>query len=56
MLKRTGTDGSLLASLPWTLAALAFSLVPHVQDEGVGFRRCHQSKGAARRETGFDIR
>jgi len=31
MVKRTGTDGSLLASLPWTLAALAFSLAPHVQ-------------------------
>jgi transglutaminase-like putative cysteine protease len=30
MVKRTGTDGSLLASLPWTLAALAFSLAPHV--------------------------
>ena len=25
-----GTDGSLLASLPWTLAALTISLVPHV--------------------------
>ncbi len=31
MSKRMGTDGSLLASLPWTLAALAFSIVPHVQ-------------------------
>ncbi len=31
MVKRTGTDGSLLASLPWTLAALAFSLIPHIQ-------------------------
>lgn len=31
MAKRTGTDGSLLPSLPWTLAALAFSLAPHVQ-------------------------
>jgi transglutaminase-like putative cysteine protease len=31
MSKRAGTDGSLLASLPWTLAALAFSIVPHVQ-------------------------
>ncbi len=31
MAKRTGTDGSLLASLPWTLAALVFSLAPHVQ-------------------------
>ena len=31
MSKRTGTDGSLLASLPWTLAALAFSVLPHVQ-------------------------
>jgi len=29
--KRTGTDGSLLPSLPWTLAALAFSATPHVQ-------------------------
>jgi len=29
--KRTGTDGSLLASLPWTLGALAFSVVPHLQ-------------------------
>lgn len=26
-----GTDGSLLASLPWTLAALSVSLIPHVQ-------------------------
>jgi transglutaminase-like putative cysteine protease len=31
MARRTGTDGSLLASLPWTLAALAFALAPHVQ-------------------------
>ncbi|MFQ6004428.1 MAG: transglutaminaseTgpA domain-containing protein [Woeseia sp.] len=31
MAKRSGTDGSLLASLPWTLGALAFSLAPHVQ-------------------------
>ena len=31
MSTRSGTDGSLLASLPWTLAALAFSVVPHVQ-------------------------
>lgn len=31
MAKPRGTDGSLLASLPWTLAALAFSLAPHVQ-------------------------
>ena len=30
MAKPRGTDGSLLASLPWTLAALAVSLVPHV--------------------------
>jgi transglutaminase-like putative cysteine protease len=29
--KPRGTDGSLLLSLPWTLAALAVSLVPHVQ-------------------------
>ncbi|MGI9261344.1 MAG: transglutaminase TgpA family protein [Woeseiaceae bacterium] len=31
MSKRTGTDGSLLASLPWTLAALAFAVLPHLQ-------------------------
>ncbi len=31
MSKRIGTDGSLLASLPWTLGALAFSILPHVQ-------------------------
>lgn len=31
MAKPRGTDGSLLASLPWTLTALAFSLAPHVQ-------------------------
>jgi len=31
MTKPRGTDGSLLASLPWTLAALAVSLAPHVQ-------------------------
>ena len=30
MSKRSGTDGSLLASLPWTLGALAFSVLPHV--------------------------
>ena len=31
MSKPSGTDGSLLASLPWTLAALAFSVLPHIQ-------------------------
>ena len=31
MKKRNGTDGSLLASLPWTLAALTFALLPHLQ-------------------------
>ena len=31
MAKPRGTDGSLLASLPWTLAALAFALAPHGQ-------------------------
>ena len=31
MSKRSGTDGSLLTSLPWTLAAMAFSVIPHVQ-------------------------
>ena len=31
MKRRTGTDGSLLASLPWTLGALAFSVAPHIQ-------------------------
>jgi transglutaminase-like putative cysteine protease len=31
MSKRTGTDGSLLTSLPWTLGALAFSVIPHLQ-------------------------
>ena len=31
MRRRSGTDGSLLTSLPWTLAALAFSVLPHVQ-------------------------
>jgi len=30
MAKARGTDGSLLASLPWTLVALALSLLPHV--------------------------
>jgi transglutaminase-like putative cysteine protease len=30
MARARGTDGSLLASLPWTLLALAFSLLPHV--------------------------
>ena len=30
MARPRGTDGSLLASLPWTLAALAVALVPHV--------------------------
>ncbi len=31
MAKPRGTDGSLLASLPWTLAALAMAIAPHVQ-------------------------
>ncbi|HET6629938.1 MAG TPA: DUF3488 and transglutaminase-like domain-containing protein [Woeseiaceae bacterium] len=31
MRRRSGTDGALLASLPWTLAALAFAVAPHVQ-------------------------
>ncbi len=31
MRKRSGTDGSLLASLPWTLGALTFALLPHAQ-------------------------
>lgn len=31
MSKPRGTDGSLLPSLPWTLAAVAFSLAPHLQ-------------------------
>jgi len=31
MARPRGTDGSLLASLPWTLGALAVSLAPHVQ-------------------------
>lgn len=31
MAKPRGTNGSLLPSLPWTLAAVAFSLLPHVQ-------------------------
>jgi transglutaminase-like putative cysteine protease len=31
MSRRSGTDGSLLASLPFTLAALAFAIAPHVQ-------------------------
>jgi transglutaminase-like putative cysteine protease len=30
MARARGTDGSLLASLPWTLVALAFALLPHV--------------------------
>ena len=30
MARPRGTDGSLLASLPWTLGALFASLVPHV--------------------------
>ncbi len=30
MSKARGTDGSLLASLPWTLGALLISIVPHV--------------------------
>ncbi|MGB5410925.1 MAG: DUF3488 and transglutaminase-like domain-containing protein [Woeseiaceae bacterium] len=30
MAKRHGTDGSLLPSLPWTLAALAFALLAHM--------------------------
>src|SRR5210317_667080 len=30
MTRARGTDGSLLASLPWTLAALIIALIPHV--------------------------
>ncbi len=30
MKRRVGTDGSLLPSLPWTLAAVAFALLPHL--------------------------
>jgi len=30
MARARGTDGSLLASLPWTLSALTISVVPHV--------------------------
>ena len=30
MARRYGTDGSLLASLPWTLAALSFALLAHI--------------------------
>jgi transglutaminase-like putative cysteine protease len=30
MIKARGTDGSLLASLPWTLGALLIAIVPHV--------------------------
>ena len=30
MTKARGTDGSLLASLPWTMASLALALLPHV--------------------------
>ena len=30
MSKSRGTDGSLLASLPWTMASLALALLPHV--------------------------
>lgn len=31
MARSRGTDGSLLASLPWTLAAIVFAMAPHVQ-------------------------
>lgn len=31
MKKRSGTDGTLLASLPWTLATLALATAPHLQ-------------------------
>ena len=34
MSKRNGTDGSLLASLPFTLAALAFSIAPRLNAAG----------------------
>ncbi|MDZ7643944.1 MAG: DUF3488 and transglutaminase-like domain-containing protein [Woeseiaceae bacterium] len=30
MSRRAGTDGSLLPSLPWSLGALAFALLPHL--------------------------
>ena len=30
MSKARGTDGSLLASLPWTLVALGFAILPHL--------------------------
>ena len=28
--KAAGTDGSLLSSLPWTLVAVGFAIVPHI--------------------------
>lgn len=28
--KASGTDGTLLASLPWTIAAVGFSILPHI--------------------------
>lgn len=31
MIRRRATDGSLLGTLPWTLAALVFAVAPHVQ-------------------------
>jgi transglutaminase-like putative cysteine protease len=31
VIRRSATDGSLLASLPWTLAALGFAMLPHAQ-------------------------
>ncbi len=31
MAKPRGTDGSLLVSLPWTLASLALAIAPHLQ-------------------------
>jgi transglutaminase-like putative cysteine protease len=30
MQKNKGTDGSLLASLPWSMAALGFAVIPHI--------------------------
>ena len=37
MAKARGTDGSLLASLPWTLLALAWLAVLSTIQSGVGY-------------------
>lgn len=48
MFKRLGTDGSLLGSLPWTVAAVSFAVLPHVPYLPVWVTLVYGSCAAAR--------